>query len=49
MPTVAANGITIHYDVAGSGEPLVLIPFFGPDNSGAHDDRATLEFLRRQR
>jgi len=33
MPTVAANGITIHYDVQGSGEPLVLIPFLGADCS----------------
>ena len=33
MPSVAANGITIHYDVQGSGEPLVLIPFLGADNS----------------
>ena len=33
MPRVAANGITINYDVKGSGEPLVLIPFLGADNS----------------
>ncbi|HET9045981.1 MAG TPA: alpha/beta fold hydrolase [Casimicrobiaceae bacterium] len=33
MPTVRANGITIHYDVAGMGPPLVLIPFLGADCS----------------
>ena len=33
MPRVAANGITIHNDVQGSGEPLMLIPFLGADNS----------------
>jgi 3-oxoadipate enol-lactonase len=33
MPTVAANGLTVHYDRQGSGPPLVLIPFLGADNS----------------
>lgn len=33
MPDVTANGITVHYDVKGTGEPLVLIPFLGADCS----------------
>jgi len=33
MPSVVANGITLHYEVAGSGPPLVLIPFLGADCS----------------
>jgi len=33
MPTVAANGLAVHYDRQGSGAPFVLIPFLGADNS----------------
>ena len=33
MPNVHANGITVHYDVQGGGEPLILIPFLGADCS----------------
>ncbi len=29
MPEVEANGITIHYDIAGSGDPVVLISGLG--------------------
>ena len=33
MPNVVADGITLRYEVAGSGPPLVLIPFLGADCS----------------
>lgn len=32
MPEVRANGININFEVQGSGEPLVLIPFLSADN-----------------
>ncbi len=32
MPEVHANGINIHFEIQGSGEPLILIPFLGADN-----------------
>jgi pimeloyl-ACP methyl ester carboxylesterase len=33
MPKVNANGITIHYEQQGSGEPLILIPFLTADHA----------------
>ncbi len=33
MPTVRANGIQIHYEEQGAGEPLVLIPYLAADNA----------------
>ncbi len=33
MPTVQANGIRIHYEEQGTGEPLILIPYLAADNA----------------
>jgi 3-oxoadipate enol-lactonase len=33
MPVVSANGIDINYEVAGAGEPLVLIPYLAADQA----------------
>jgi pimeloyl-ACP methyl ester carboxylesterase len=33
MPTVAANGIEINYEVQGEGEPLVLVPYLAADQA----------------
>jgi pimeloyl-ACP methyl ester carboxylesterase len=33
MPTVHANGIDIHYQVEGGGEPVVLIPYLAADQA----------------
>jgi len=33
VPKVKANGITIHYESQGSGEPLILIPYLAADNA----------------
>jgi pimeloyl-ACP methyl ester carboxylesterase len=33
MPKVTANGITMHYDRQGAGEPLVLIPYLAADHA----------------
>jgi pimeloyl-ACP methyl ester carboxylesterase len=33
MPTVMANGITLNYEAAGDGEPLVLIPYLAADQA----------------
>ena len=33
MPKVQANGITIHYEQQGSGEPLILIPYLSADHA----------------
>jgi pimeloyl-ACP methyl ester carboxylesterase len=33
MPVVSANGIDINYEVAGQGEPLVLIPYLAADQA----------------
>ena len=33
MPNVQANGIDIHYEVQGDGEPLVLIPYLAADQA----------------
>jgi 3-oxoadipate enol-lactonase len=33
MPTVQANGIHIHYEEQGTGEPLILIPYLAADNA----------------
>jgi 3-oxoadipate enol-lactonase len=33
MPSVQANGIDIHYEVQGDGEPLVLIPYLAADQA----------------
>ena len=33
MPKIKANNITINYDVQGTGEPLVLIPYLTGDNA----------------
>lgn len=31
MPKVKANGLTLHYDQQGTGEPLILIPYLAAD------------------
>lgn len=33
MPTVHANGIDIYYEVQGTGEPLILIPYLAADQA----------------
>ena len=33
MPNIHANGITLHYEQQGSGEPLILIPFLSADHA----------------
>jgi pimeloyl-ACP methyl ester carboxylesterase len=33
MPTVNANGISMHYETQGQGEPLVLIPYLAADQA----------------
>ena len=33
MPVVAANGIDINYEVQGTGEPIVLIPYLAADQA----------------
>jgi pimeloyl-ACP methyl ester carboxylesterase len=33
MPKIKANGITIHYEQQGTGEPLILIPYLAADNA----------------
>jgi pimeloyl-ACP methyl ester carboxylesterase len=33
MPVVQANGIDINYEVAGEGEPMVLIPYLAADQA----------------
>src|SRR5215472_494723 len=33
MPSVDANGISIHYETAGSGDPLILIPYLAADQA----------------
>ena len=33
MSTATANGIAMHYDQQGSGEPLILIPYLGADHA----------------
>ena len=33
MPTVQANGIDVHYEVQGDGEPLILIPYLAADQA----------------
>jgi 3-oxoadipate enol-lactonase len=33
MPAVQANGIHLHYDREGSGEPLVLLPYLAADRA----------------
>lgn len=33
MPKVKANGIAIHYEQQGAGEPLILIPYLTADNA----------------
>jgi 3-oxoadipate enol-lactonase len=33
MPNVAANGMTLHYEQQGAGEPLILIPYLAADNA----------------
>jgi pimeloyl-ACP methyl ester carboxylesterase len=33
MPTVTANGITLNYEIAGEGEPVVLIPYLAADQA----------------
>ena len=33
MPTVEVDGLTINYDVQGSGEPLLLIPYLSADHA----------------
>ena len=34
MPLARANGINLHYEVTGSGEPLLLIPGLGANLLG---------------
>ena len=31
MPNIKANGVTIHYEQQGSGEPLILVPYLTAD------------------
>ncbi len=33
MPNVTANGMSIHYEQQGTGEPLILIPYLAADNA----------------
>jgi len=33
MPKIKANGITMHYDQQGAGEPLILIPYLSADHA----------------
>jgi hypothetical protein len=33
MPVVQANGIDVHYEVQGEGEPIVLIPYLAADQA----------------
>jgi 3-oxoadipate enol-lactonase len=33
MPTVMANGISLNYEIAGEGQPLVLIPYLAADQA----------------
>src|SRR5579863_634444 len=33
MPVVQANGIDINYEVQGTGEPIVLIPYLAADQA----------------
>jgi 3-oxoadipate enol-lactonase len=33
MPQVIVNGLCLHYEVQGAGEPLVLIPYLAVDNA----------------
>ncbi len=33
MSTVNANGITLNYEIAGEGEPLILIPYLAADQA----------------
>jgi len=33
MPNIQANGLTLHYEQQGSGEPLILIPFLSADHA----------------
>jgi len=33
MPTVEANGIDVYYEVQGTGEPMVLIPYLAADQA----------------
>jgi pimeloyl-ACP methyl ester carboxylesterase len=33
MPKVSANNISIHYEVQGTGEPLILIPYLTADHA----------------
>ena len=46
MPDVKANGITLHYEERGAGDPLVLIVGLGSDgaNWAPHLDRYEKHF-----
>ena len=33
MPQISANGVNMNYEVQGTGEPLVLIPYLAADNA----------------
>ena len=33
MPQIAVDGLTIHYDVQGEGDPLLLIPYLSADHA----------------
>src|SRR5689334_16797084 len=33
MPKIKANGITMHYEQSGTGEPLILIPYTTADHA----------------
>src|SRR3954451_24873621 len=33
MPQVEVDGLTVNYDVQGDGQPLLLIPYTGPDHA----------------
>ena len=43
MPTVISNGIEIHYEEQGSGDPLILIMGLGAPGSRWQDHAAAYE------
>ena len=43
MPTVVSNGIRIHYEERGSGDPLILIMGLGAPGSRWEDHAASYE------
>lgn len=33
MPRITANGVSLHYEQQGAGEPLILLPYLAADNA----------------